>query len=72
VLMVRPAFTPGSITSASTVICNGATAPTIGSASSATGGDGAISYKWSYGQVTLVGSATTYAQTGTLTPPPGK
>jgi hypothetical protein len=64
-ITVRPAFSPGTITSATTTIFE-STAPTvtIQSATPASGGYGSITYQWrrsGTSSATLTGTGTTYA-----------
>ena len=63
---VRPAFTPGSITTGAQTICAGAALNTIDNAGTASGGDGTISYEWRYTNGTA--SGTIASSTAALTP----
>ena len=62
---VRPAFTPGSITTTGQTICSGASVNTITSSAAASGGDNSITYEWRY---TGSSSGTITSNTASLSP----
>jgi uncharacterized protein (TIGR02145 family) len=67
VLVVRPQFTPGTITSGNSTICYGTAAPNITNATAASGGDNAIVYEWRRGATSLGNNATAYTPTSSST-----
>ncbi|MDR3133057.1 MAG: hypothetical protein LBU42_03415, partial [Prevotellaceae bacterium] len=63
-ITVRTNFTPNSIATTGQTICSGGAVTTIGNATAASGGDGAISYQWYRNGSAITGAtATTYAPT---------